>query len=64
MISIPFEFEIKEDNNILPTFLFESNKYFLGIRHLLTVECKEYQSKNYVGLFMGKKNMNFVNKKK
>ena len=64
MISIPFEFEIKEDSNVLPTFQFESNKYFLGIRHLLTVECKEYQSKNYIGLFIGKKkNMNFVNKK-
>ena len=64
MISIPFEFEIREDTNILPTFQFETNKYFLGIRHLLTVECKEYQSKNYIGLFIGKKkNMNFVNKK-
>ena len=38
IISIPFEFEITEDSNILPTFQFESNNYFLGIRHLLTVE--------------------------
>ena len=64
MISIPFEFEIKEDSNIFPTFQFESNKYYLGIRHLLTVECKEYQSKNYIGLFIGKKkNMSLMNKK-
>ena len=58
-ISIPFQ--IKVDNTkILPTFQFEDKKYILGIRHLLIVECQEYNSSNYIGLFIGKnKNIDF-----
>ena len=59
IISIPFQFKINEEK-ILPTFQFEDSTYFLGIRHLLLVECKEYNSSNYIGLFIGKnKNKNF-----
>jgi len=37
---------------------------FFRNKTLLTVECKEYQSKKYTGLFIGKKkNMSFVDKK-
>ena len=53
MISIPFNFKIKEDN-ILPTFQFQNKDYILGIRHLLLVECEELNSANYTGLFIGK----------
>ena len=54
-ISIPFEFKIDENNQkLLPTFQFTTEKYFLGIRHLLLVECKEYCSINHIGLFIGK----------
>ena len=53
IISIPFQLKINEEN-ILPTFQFEDSTYFLGIRHLLLVECKEYNSSNYIGLFIGK----------
>ena len=53
IISLPFEFMI-ENKNILPTFQYEDENYFLGIRHLLIVECKEYNSSNYIGLFIGK----------
>ena len=58
-ITIPFEFELDEDNkNLLPTFQFETKKYILGIRHLLIVECEEYKSMNYIGLFIGKERDN------
>ena len=53
IISIPFEIQI-ENNTILPTFQYEDKDYFLGIRHLLLAECKEYNSSNYIGLFIGK----------
>ena len=53
IISIPFQIKINEEN-ILPTFQFDDSTYFLGIRHLLLVECKEYNSSNYIGLFIGK----------
>ena len=53
IIKIPFQLKINEEN-ILPTFQFEDSTYFLGIRHLLLVECKEYNSSNYIGLFIGK----------
>ena len=53
MISIPFQFKIKNEK-ILPTFQFQNKDYFLGIRHLLLVECQEYNSSNYIGLFIGK----------
>ena len=53
MISIPFQITIKNDK-ILPTFQFQNKYYFLGIRHLLLVECQEYNSSNYIGLFIGK----------
>ena len=53
VISIPFEI-ILEYDKILPTFQFENKEYFLGIRHLILVECKEYNSSNYTGLFIGK----------
>ena len=52
-ISIPFELKL-DDKKILPTFQFENKEYFLGIRHLILVECKEYNSSNYTGLFIGK----------
>ncbi len=65
ILNIPFEFEIDAYNDkLLPTFQFETNQYFLGIRHLLIVEEKEYQSKNFLGLFIGKnKDNNYANAK-
>jgi len=64
-ITIPFEIKLIEDGDkLLPTFQYENEKYILGIRHLLTVECEEYNSKNYIGLFIGKRqNPNFMEKK-
>ena len=63
IISIPFEFKITEDK-ILPTFQFDDKTYFLGIRHLLLAECKEYNSSNYIGLFIGKnRNKDFIEPK-
>ena len=63
MIIIPFQIKINEEK-ILPTFQFEDSTYFLGIRHLLLVECKEYNSSNYMGLFIGKnKNKEFSESK-
>ena len=53
MISIPFQIQINTEK-ILPTFQFENKDYILGIRHLLIVECKEYNSSNYIGLFIRK----------
>ena len=53
MISIPFEIKL-DDKKILPTFQFHNQEYFLGIRHLILAECKEYNSSNYTGLFIGK----------
>ena len=62
-ISIPFEFKINEEK-ILPTFQFDDKTYFLGIRHLLLAECKEYKSSNYIGLFIGKnRNKDFIEPK-
>ena len=63
-ISIPFELKlIDDDNKLLPTFQFENEQYILGIRHLLIVECEEYNSKNYIGLFIGKnQNNNYIEK--
>jgi len=58
-ISIPFEFDLDKNNDsLLPTFQYETDKYILGIRHILTVECEEYNSVNYIGLFIGKKPKN------
>ena len=55
MITIPFEFKLDEnDQKLLPTFQYETNKYILGIRHLLIVENIEFGSINYIGLFIGK----------
>ena len=55
LISIPFEIKIDENNDkLLPTFQYEDEKYILGIRHVLIAECKEYNSMNYIGLFIGK----------
>lgn len=64
-ISIPFEFEIEKDNEkLLPTFQFETDTYFLGIRHLLIIKSIEYGSVNYIGLFIGKqKNENLLGEK-
>ena len=63
IISIPFEIKINAQK-ILPTFQFDDKTYFLGIRHLLLVECKEYNSSNYIGLFIGKKrNKDFIKPK-
>ena len=53
IISIPFHLKINTDK-ILPTFQFQNKDYILGIRHLLIVECKESESSNYTGLFIGK----------
>ena len=53
IISIPFQFKINT-SKILPTFQFQNKDYILGIRHLLIVECKESESSNYTGLFIGK----------
>ena len=55
LIYIPFEFKIEEDNDkLLPTFQYEYEQYILGIRHVLIIECLEYGSMNYIGLFIGK----------
>ena len=63
-ISIPFEVKINDDDKLLPTFQYEDKQYILGIRHLLSIECEEYNSKNYIGLFIGKKmDKNFMEKK-
>ena len=63
IISIPFEFKITEEK-ILPTFQFDDKTYFLGIRHLLLAECKEYNSSNYIGLIKGKNsNIDFIEQK-
>ena len=62
IISIPFQRKISD--KILPTFQYEDNDYILGIRHLLIVEYKEYNSSNYIGLFIGKnKNLDFTESK-
>ena len=65
IITIPFEFKLDEENEkLLPTFQYETDKYFLGIRHLLTVENIEYTSLNHIGLFIGKyKNIKLLKKK-
>ena len=65
-ITIPFKFKLETNNKkLLPTFQFETEKYILGIRHLLIVECEEYNSMNYIGLFIGKqKDNNFSEPKK
>ena len=64
-ISIPFEFKIDEENEkLLPTFQFETNKYFLGIRHLITVESQEYSSINHTGIFIGKSRNKYLLKEK
>ena len=64
-ISIPFEFELDKNNDkLLPTFQYEKDKYILGIRHILTVECEEYNSVNYIGLFIGKQPKNNLCKSK
>lgn len=65
-ISIPFNFKLENNNKkLLPTFQFETENYILGIRHLLIVECEEYNSMNYIGLFIGKqKDNNFSEPKK
>ena len=61
-ISIPFEFILdKNKKKLLPTFQFEDDNYILGIRHLLVVECLEYNSVNHIGLFVGKQNDNNFN---
>ena len=58
-ISIPFEFELdKNKDKLLPTFQYEKDQFILGIRHILTVECEEYNSVNYIGLFIGKQPKN------
>ena len=49
----------------MPIFQFETENYILGIRHLLIVESEEYNSMNYIGLFIGKqKDNNFSEPKK
>ena len=53
-ILIPFQIKL-DDEKILPTFQYEDKNYILGIRHLLIAECQEYNSSNYIGLFIGKK---------
>ena len=64
-ISIPFTFEIDKDNEkLLPTFQFETNTYFLGIRHLLIIKSIEYGSINYIGLFIGKSHQKELIKEK
>ena len=52
-IIIPFQIKIDKGKR-LPTFQYEEKNYILGIRHLLLVECKEYNASNYIGLFIGK----------
>ena len=64
-ISIPFEFKIDSENEkLLPTFQFETEKYFLGIRHLITVESFDYSSINHTGIFIGKSRNKFLLKEK
>ena len=64
-ISIPFEFKIDSDNEkLLPTFQFETEKYFLGIRHLITVESFDYSSINHTGIFIGKSRNKYLLKEK
>ena len=64
VLSIPFECEIDAYNDkLLPTFQFKTTQDFLGIRHLLIVEGKEYQSKKFLGLFIGKNKNNNYGKK-
>ena len=64
-ISIPFTFEIDKNNEkLLPTFQFENNTYFLGIRHLLIIKSIEYGSVNHIGLFIGKSQKNELIKEK
>ena len=65
-ISIPFEFTIDDNNEkLLPTFQYETDTYFLGIRHLLVIKNIDYCSKNYIGLFIGKSmNSKFKKEKK
>ena len=65
ILSIPFELEIDKNNDkLLPTFQFEDKDYFLGIRHILTIECKKLNIKNHHGLFIGKNmNINYKDKK-
>ena len=65
-ISIPFKFKLENNNKkLLPTLQFENENYILGIRHLLIVECEEYNSMNYIGIFIGKqKDNNFSEPKK
>ena len=54
-ISVPFEFKLDEnDEKLLPTFQYENEAYFLGVRHLLIIKSVEYCSTNYIGLFIGK----------
>ena len=53
-ISIPFVFEIYEDYKLLPTFQYQNDKYFMGIRHLLVAEYGAHECLNYKGLFIGK----------
>ena len=42
----------------MPIFQFEKENYILGFRHLLIDECEEYNSMNYIGLFIGKQKDN------
>lgn len=53
-ISIPFTFKIDDDYKLLPTFQFQNDKYYMGIRHLLVAEYREQEGLNYKGLFIGK----------
>ena len=55
MITIPFQIKITNEK-ILPTFQYQNKDYFLGIRHLLLVECKEYNSlvKSEIKIFVQK----------
>lgn len=56
-ISIPFTFEIYDiygNKKLLPTFQFQNDKYYMGIRHLLVAEYGEHECLNYKGLFIGK----------
>lgn len=53
-ISIPFVFEINENNKLLPTFQYQNDKIFMGIRHLLVAEYGKHECLNHKGLFIGK----------
>ena len=48
----------------MPIFQFEKENYILGFRHLLIDECEEYNSMNYIGLFIGKQKDNNVSEPK